>query len=234
MQLIETVKKTLVPIHKEGHIFILIFGVITAVLMNFSEALGSIGLVLTAWCVYFFRDPARIVPQQEGIVVSPADGVVSEITRIVPPAELNLGTEPLTRISIFLNVFNVHINRVPIAGTITTLEYKPGKFLSADLDKASEENERQSCVVTTEHGEKIGFIQIAGLVARRIVCDLTPQQKVQTGEKFGLIRFGSRCDVFLPNDVTPLVGIGQTMIGGESVLADLHATAVDRRFITQK
>lgn len=230
MQLASTIRNMLCPIHKEGHVFILMFAVITAILMAFSETLGAIGLVLTAWCVYFFRDPTRTVPQRDGLVVSPADGIVSDIVQIVPPEELQLGDKPLTRISIFLNVFNVHVNRVPASGVISVLEYKPGKFLSADLDKASEENERQSCVVTLDDGEKIGFVQIAGLVARRIVCDLKLQQPVKTGERFGLIRFGSRCDVYLPADVATLVGVGQTMIGGESVLADLHAEAAPVTF----
>ncbi len=219
--ILETIRSLCVPIHKAGWPFVAIFAIVTAILALFSSFLGVVGLVLTLWCIYFFRDPARVTPLREGLIISPADGLVQKIADIVPPAELGLGTEPLTRISIFLNLFNVHVNRAPIEGTVTNLHYIPGKFLNASLDKASEENERNLITITTPNDVKIGVIQIAGLVARRILCDLVPDQSVRTGEKFGIIRFGSRADIYLPKGVNPLVIEGQLAVGGETVLADL-------------
>ncbi|MEH6475500.1 MAG: phosphatidylserine decarboxylase, partial [Sneathiella sp.] len=177
----------------------------------------------TLWCVYFFRDPDRHVPTREGLIVSPADGVVQMIERSVPPEELGLGNDPLLRISVFLNVFNVHVNRVPLGGTVVKQVYRPGKFLNAALDKASDENERHAVHLRTKDGKDIVFVQIAGLVARRIVCHLTDGQEVRSGERFGLIRFGSRTDIYLPDGVEPQVGVGQNMVGGETVIADLQA-----------
>lgn len=210
-----------VPVHKEGYPFIGIAAIISIILLALFQPLGWIMVVLTCWCVYFFRDPERVTPDEDGVVVSPGDGVVSMIEEATPPEELGLDAEPLTRISIFLNVFNVHVNRVPVGGKITALHYRPGKFLNASLDKASEDNERQSAAVTTEDGKTVVFVQIAGLVARRIVCDLEDNQEVKTGERFGIIRFGSRVDVYLPKGVTPAVAVGQQMIGGETILAEL-------------
>ncbi|WP_169569288.1 phosphatidylserine decarboxylase [Sneathiella limimaris] len=218
----DTLKSVLVPINKEGYRFIAIFAVITLLLFLFTGAfLGWIGVVLTLWCVYFFRDPDRHVPTREGLMVSPADGVVQMIERAVPPEELGLGNDPMLRISVFLNVFNVHVNRVPLGGKVIKQVYRPGKFLNAALDKASEENERHAVHLQTEDGKDIVFVQIAGLVARRIICDLVDGQEVRTGERFGLIRFGSRTDIYLPDGVEPLIGVGQTMVGGETVIADL-------------
>nr|WP_199899550.1 phosphatidylserine decarboxylase [Sneathiella glossodoripedis] len=198
----DTLKSVLVPINKEGYRFIAIFAVITLLLFLFlGSFLGWIGVVLTLWCVYFFRDPDRYVPTREGLMVSPADGVVQMIERAVPPQELGLGNDPMLRISVFLNVFNVHVNRVPLSGTVVKQVYRPGKFLNAALDKASEENERHAVHLKTEDGRDIVFVQIAGLVARRIVCDLVDGQEVRTGERFGLIRFGSRTDIYLPDGV---------------------------------
>jgi len=214
----------LVPIHRAGWPFVAVFALVTLVVGFFVPALFWIGLILTAWCAYFFRDPPRMTPQREGLVVSPADGRVTWVAKAKPPAELGLGEGELTRISIFLNVFDVHINRVPIGGKIARLEYHPGKFLNAALDKASEENERQSVLIEMADGRQMGVVQIAGLVARRIVCELKQDQQVNTGARFGLIRFGSRTDLFLPDGVAPLVAVGQRAVGGETVLADLTSS----------
>lgn len=220
----DTLKSVLVPINKEGHRFIAIFAAVTFLLFVFTgSVLGWIGVGLTLWCVYFFRDPDRHVPTHEGLIVSPADGVVQMIERSVPPEELGLGNDPLLRISVFLNVFNVHVNRVPLGGTIVKQVYRPGKFLNAALDKASDENERHAVHLRTNDGKDIVFVQIAGLVARRIVCHLTDGQEVRSGERFGLIRFGSRTDIYLPDGVEPQVGVGQNMVGGETVIGDLQA-----------
>lgn len=220
-EIMDILKTVLVPIHREGHIFIGAFALMSLFLGLVWEPLGWMGFVVTAWCVYFFRDPDRVTPQKEGLIVGPGDGVVSAIEEAPLPGELDMGDETRTRISIFLNIFNVHVNRVPVAGTITALEYHPGKFLNASLDKASEDNERQTCAVTTAKGDVVAFVQIAGLIARRIVCNLQEKQQVATGERFGIIRFGSRVDVYLPKGVNPLVVIGQQVVGGETVLADL-------------
>lgn len=226
--LVETIKSVFVPIHPAGWMFIAIFAVVSLILNLIWAPLGCAGLIATAWCVYFFRDPARVTPMREGLLVSPADGVVQKIVKCVPPAELELGIEERTRISVFLNVFNVHVNRIPIEGSISKLHYHPGKFFNAALDKASEENERQSVRITTPDGAMVGVVQIAGLVARRILCDLKDGQSVKTGERFGIIRFGSRVDVYLPHDATPLVIVGQTMIGGETVIADMKSSEDQR------
>lgn len=226
--LLETIKSVFVPIHPAGWPFIAIFAVVTLILSLFSGVLLAIGLVLTLWCVYFFRDPVRITPIREGLVVSPADGVVQKIVKMAPPPELELGPGERIRVSVFLNVFNVHVNRIPIEGSITKLHYNPGKFLNASLDKASEENERQSVKITMPDGDTLGVVQIAGLVARRILCDLSEGQSVKTGERFGIIRFGSRTDIYLPVGASALVIEGQTMIGGETVIADLKSSETER------
>ncbi|MCB1396779.1 MAG: phosphatidylserine decarboxylase [Rhodobacteraceae bacterium] len=211
------------PVHKEGYPFIGIFAAVTVVLFLIWQPLGWVGVVLTVWCYYFFRDPDRYTPQRDGLLVSPADGVISLIEPSVPPVELGLGEAPLTRVSVFMNVFNCHVNRVPIAGEITAVSYRPGKFLNASLDKASVDNERNSIAVRMADGRQIAVVQIAGLVARRIVCEVKPGAVLETGERFGMIRFGSRLDVYLPEGVQPLVALGQTMVAGETVLADLRA-----------
>lgn len=207
------------PIHKEGHVFVVIFFAISIGLFFLAEPLGWVGLILTAWCLYFFRDPERVVPEEEGILVSPADGTVCAITEASPPAELGMGDEPCTRISIFLSVFNVHVNRLPAAGEITGMAYVPGKYLNAAAIEASEENERQLVRMTTEDGYDIAFAQVAGLVARRILCDLQIGDTHGRGERFGLIRFGSRTDIYLDRKLEARVNVGQTMIGGETVIA---------------
>jgi phosphatidylserine decarboxylase len=226
--LLETIKSLIVPIHPAGWMFIAIFAFAALVLALLSTSLGWLGFIATAWCIYFFRNPLRVTPIREGLIVSPADGMVQSITKLVPPAELELGSEERIRISIFLNVFDVHVNRIPIAGSISKLHYHPGKFFNAALDKASEENERQNIRITTPEGVSIGVVQIAGLVARRILCHLNEGQSVKTGEQFGIIRFGSRADVYLPADVLPQVIVGQRAVGGETILADLKSTEAER------
>lgn len=212
------------PMHPEGIKFVAIFAAITAVLFLMSDFLGWIGVGLTIWCYYFFRDPKRTTPLREGLLISPADGVVSLIEKAVPPAELGMPSDPLTRVSVFMNVFNCHVNRAPIEGRIVSVAYRPGKFLNASLDKASSDNERNSLCIEMADQRQIAVVQIAGLVARRIVCFVDKGRAIDTGERFGLIRFGSRVDVYLPDGVQPLVSVGQGMIAGETVLADLHST----------
>ena len=212
------------PMHPEGIRFVAIFAVITLILFWAWEPLGWIGVGLTVWCYYFFRDPKRSVPQRDGLIVSPADGIISLIEPAAPPPELGLGDAPLTRVSVFMSVFNCHVNRAPIAGTLETMVYRPGKFLNASLDKASEDNERNSLLLRLADGRALPVVQIAGLVARRIVPFAKEGQQLATGERFGLIRFGSRLDVYLPDGVEPLVALGQTMVAGETVMADLAAS----------
>ncbi len=217
------------PMHPEGRRFVAIFAAITLVLFLVWQPLGWLGLGATVWCYYFFRDPVRSVPLAEGLIVSPADGIVSLIEPAVPPAELGLGALPLTRVSVFMSVFDCHVNRMPIGGKITAIAYRPGKFFNAALDKASADNERNGLAIQLADGRKVAVVQIAGLVARRIVCFTSQGQSLPTGARFGLIRFGSRVDVYLPEGVAPMVGLGQTMVGGESVIADLNAPPVPAR-----
>lgn len=219
----------LVPIAREGRPFVAGGIAVALVLLYFGPWTGAIGIALAGWVAYFFRDPPRVVPTRGGLLVSPADGVISHITEAVPPPELEIGAEPLTRISVFLNVFDVHINRSPIAGVVERIAYNAGKFLNASLDKASVDNERNGLTIRLADGRKIGVVQIAGLVARRIVCHAREGQALKTGERFGLIRFGSRTDLFLPKGVAPLVVVGQRMVGGETVVADLLSTEGPRR-----
>ncbi len=209
------------PIHKEGYKFISIFAGVTVLLFLLAQPLGWIGVGLTVWCYYFFRDPDRHTPIREGLMVSPADGVISLIEPAVPPAELEMGDQALTRVSVFMNVFNCHVNRMPIGGKIAKIAYRPGKFLNASLDKASVDNERNSMAIEMVDGRKIAVVQIAGLVARRILCEVEEGTALETGARFGMIRFGSRVDVYLPEGVEPLVALGQTMISAETVIADL-------------
>jgi phosphatidylserine decarboxylase len=216
-----TIRKSIPPMHPEGWKFVAAFAVVTAILGSFATSLLWVGLILTAWCAYFFRDPIRMVPARDGLMVSPADGLVQKIVSVIPPEALRLGTKERTRISIFLNVFDVHVNRIPLKGVVTSLKYIPGAFFNASLDKASEENERQYITLAVENGKSIGVVQIAGLVARRILCDLKEGQSVATGERLGIIRFGSRVDIYLPEGAQPLVIVGQRAVGGETILADL-------------
>lgn len=214
-------KYVITPIHPAGWPFIGIALAVTVVLGLFSGPVFWLGVALTLFCLYFFRDPVRVTPQRQGLVVSPADGVVTAIERAPPPPELGLAPHPLTRISVFLSVLDVHVNRVPADGKVLASAYHPGRFFNAALDKASEHNERQSVSLQTPDGRIVVCVQIAGLIARRIICDLKAGQEVLAGARFGLIRFGSRTDVYLPDGTAPLVAVGQRMIGGETVLADL-------------
>ena len=222
------IKAVFVPVHPAGWPFISLFAGMTALITWFMPPLGFLGLLLTAWCVYFFRDPPRITPDRKGLLISPADGIIQSIVQAPPPPELDMGIEPRTRIAVFMNVFNVHVNRIPINGTITAAVYRPGKFLNASLDKASEKNERQSLKVKTEEGKEVAFVQIAGLVARRILCYCDVGDQVRAGDRFGLIRFGSRVDVYLPSGVNPAVIEGQVAIAGETILADLISPELPR------
>jgi phosphatidylserine decarboxylase len=216
-----------VPMHPEGRKFVAIFAAVTAALWLVWEPMFWLGLGLTVWCYYFFRDPVRSVAQRPGLILSPADGVVSLITKTVPPADMQLGYKPLTRVSVFMNVFNCHVNRAPIAGEVVAISYHHGKFLNASLDKASEHNERNSITIEFADKTRIGVTQIAGLVARRIVCFTKVGARLGVGERFGLIRFGSRLDIFLPEGIEPAVGLGQTAVAGETVLARLNQPAED-------
>jgi len=217
-------KIVLVPINKAGYPFIAIFAAIAVILYIWWEPAGVLGALLTAWCVYFFRDPDRITPKDDKLVISPADGVVQSVVKAVPPPELDMGDAPMTRVAVFMNVFNVHVNRSPISGIVSAKHYRPGRFFNASLDKASEFNERMSLKVKADDGTEIAFVQIAGLVARRILCYVDTGAPLRAGERFGLIRFGSRVDIFLPDGVQPLVIEGQTTVAGETVIADLSRT----------
>ena len=216
------------PMHREGIKFIIIFSVTSLILFFIYIPLGWVGIGLTIWCYYFFRDPKRTTPVREGLLVSPADGVISLIEKTMPPPELDIEKEVLTRISVFMNVFNCHVNRSPIAGKVIEINYRPGKFFNASLDKASVDNERNSLVLQIPDGRQIVVVQIAGLVARRIVSFVKPKQTLRIGQRFGLIRFGSRVDIYLPTGVQPLVCLGQTMVSGETVIADLKSKELTR------
>ena len=216
------------PMHREGIKFIIIFSFTSLILFFIYIPLGWVGIGLTIWCYYFFRDPKRTIPVREGLLVSPADGVISLIEKAMPPPELDIEKEELTRISVFMNVFNCHVNRSPIAGKVMEINYRPGKFFNASLDKASVDNERNSLVLQIPDGRQIVVVQIAGLVARRIVSFVKPKQTLRIGQRFGLIRFGSRVDIYLPTGVQPLVCIGQIMVSGETVIADLNSKELAR------
>ena len=222
MSIVNSVRAQLVPIHPGGYPFIGGFALASLVLFWLWPPLGWLGVVATLWCVYFFRDPGRVTPARGGVVVAPADGRISRIADAVPPVELELGALPLPRISIFMSVFDCHVNRSPLAGRIERMVYRAGVFISADLDKASESNERNSFVITTDSGVRIAVIQIAGLVARRIVPFVRAGETVGAGQRIGMIRFGSRVDVYLPAGTRPLVAEGQTAIAGETVLAEIE------------
>lgn len=215
-------KSVLVPINPEGWKFIAIFAVVTVILFMIAQPLGWIGVILTLWCAYFFRDPDRVTPMDTNLVIAPADGRICMISQAPLPKELELEDQsPRTRVSIFMNVFNVHVNRCPVDGEIVGEAYVPGKFVNAELDKASEHNERQILLVRDKEGREFGVVQIAGLVARRILCDVGRGSILKAGERFGLIRFGSRVDVYLPAGVEPKVCVGQLTVAGETVLADV-------------
>ncbi len=229
MSIVDSIRGQVPSIHPEGYPFIGGFALASLIFFLIWTPLGWIGTLLTVWCALFFRDPKRVTPLREGIVVAPADGRVSMVVQAVPPQELGLGDKPLPRVSIFMSVFNCHVNRSPATGRVDRIAYRPGKFINAELDKASEDNERNSLVIATPAGQ-IGVIQIAGLVARRIVCFVREGQSMTAGERFGLIRFGSRLDIFLPEGTKPLVAEGQTAVAGETVLADFRIGDGGRTF----
>ena len=230
MSVVNSIRAQLTPIHPQGYPYIGGFALASLILFWLWSPLGWLGTVATLWCAYFFRDPPRVTPVRDGIVVAPADGRVSQIANAVPPRELELGGGPLPRISIFMSVFDCHVNRSPVAGRIERMIYRAGEFLSADLDKASEDNERNAFVIATGSGARIAVIQIAGLIARRIVPFVREGEAVAAGSRIGMIRFGSRVDVYLPEGARALVAEGQTALAGETVLADLRNADASRTF----
>ena len=229
MSIVNSVSEVLVPIHREGYRFIAIFAAVTLALFWLGAGpVAWVGVALTLWCAYFFRDPERVTPLRDGLVISPADGRVSAIEEVIPPVELDLPREPVTRISVFMNVFDVHVNRAPLDAAIRRITYVPGLFVNADLDKASLDNERQALTLERANGQRIGVVQIAGLVARRIVKFVNEGEHLSAGQRFGLIRFGSRVDVYLPQGFKAQVCVGQRAVAGETVLADLASTEPER------
>ncbi|MBX6327965.1 MAG: phosphatidylserine decarboxylase [Pseudolabrys sp.] len=229
MSLLKSIRAQVAPITPEGYPFIGAFALVSLFLFWLWSPLGWLGTLATAWCAYFFRDPPRVTPVRDGFVVAPADGRVSQVTAAPPPPELDLGSAALPRISIFMSIFDCHMNRSPVSGTVEKIVYRPGRFFNADLDKASADNERNALVIATGDA-RIAVVQIAGLVARRIVCFARVGQSLGIGERFGLIRFGSRLDVYLPPDAVPLVAVGQTAVAGETLLADLRARGDARAY----
>jgi phosphatidylserine decarboxylase len=229
MSIAASVRSQLVSIHPESYPFIGIFAFATLILFWLWAPLGWIGIALTVWCALFFRDPPRVIPTQDGLLVAPADGRISMVTQAPPPPELGMGDAPLPRISIFMSVFDCHINRSPLAGRIERIAYRAGVFLNADLDKASEDNERNSFLIAAP-GLSIAVVQIAGLVARRIVSFTSEGQSIRAGQRLGMIRFGSRVDVYLPAGASFLVTQGQRAVAGETVIADMRAPKGERDF----
>jgi phosphatidylserine decarboxylase len=229
MSVLESVRRQLVPIHPQGYLFIAAFAVATIILGWLWAPLGWLAFIATLWCAYFFRDPARVTPLAADLVVSPADGIVSFAGPASPPPELGLGAGPLQRLSIFMSVFDCHVNRAPVEGRVRRVVYHPGAFLSADLDKASEANERNGVVIENAAGV-FGVVQIAGLVARRIVCFTHEGAHLTAGDRIGLIRFGSRVDVYLPEGARIVVGLGARAVAGETILAELGRAGPPRQF----
>jgi phosphatidylserine decarboxylase len=223
MAIFDDIRDSLAPPHQAGRPFIM--GGLVAVLAGLAVGAWLIwaGALFTLFCLYFFRDPERVTPARPGVLVAPADGRIVAVTLAEPPPELGLGTQPRCKVSIFLSVLNVHVNRVPAGGVVTRIAYRHGAFVSASLDKASTDNERNAVAIRLPNGQEIAVVQIAGLIARRILCDVKEGDTVTTGERFGIIRFGSRTDLYLPEGVTALVSVGQTMTGGETVIAELPA-----------
>jgi len=229
MSVLDSVRRQIAPIHPQGYAFVAAFALAALALGWLWSPLGWIGAVATGWCAYFFRDPERVTPVREGLVVSPADGLVSFVGRAAPPPELGLGATPMQRVSIFMSIFDCHVNRAPIAGGVQRVAYRPGLFLNADLDKASEDNERNGLIIQGEAG-RFGVVQIAGLIARRIVCFTREGATLSAGDRFGLIRFGSRVDVYLPDAARVLAGVGSRAIAGETVIADMTLDEPQRTF----
>ncbi|MFM2148174.1 MAG: hypothetical protein RLZZ187_480 [Pseudomonadota bacterium] len=222
MSLTSTIRMVLAKPHPAGKPFI--YGGAGVALLGWllvGDWLFWLGAAFTVFCLYFFRDPERVAPARANAVVAPADGRIVLVGPAVPPAELGLGDTPRQRVAIFLSVLDVHVNRMPIAGQVTRIAYRHGAFVNAALDKASEDNERNALAIRIADGRDLAVVQIAGLIARRILCTVREGEQLGTGERFGIIRFGSRTDVYLPHGVMPLVAVGQTMIGGETVIAEL-------------
>lgn len=226
--LLDTIWDSFAPVHSDGHKFIAVGAFAALVMFILWAPLGWILVLVTAWIAYFFRDPDRVTPLREGLVVAPADGKISSIERVIPPAELGLGPAERVRISTFLSVFDVHIQRAPVPGRVVRSLYVPGAFVNAALDKASEENERRAIVIGMPNGVEVASVQIAGLVARRIVTFVNEGDSLGVGQRYGLIRFGSRVDVYLPPGRTALVAVGQRAIAGETVFADLKSEEHER------
>ena len=222
MALLESLRLVLAPPHRAGRPFIAAGIAIIVLGLFVHDGIGWIGLAFTLFCLYFFRDPERVPPSRAGVVVSSADGLVVSVGMAVPPGELGLGPAPRMRVATFLSVLDVHVNRIPAAGVVTAIAYRAGTFVNASLDKASDENERNAIAIRLPDGRALAVVQIAGLIARRILCDLRTGDTVRAGARFGIIRFGSRTDIYLPEGAHPLVSVGQTMIGGETVIAMLE------------
>ena len=223
MALGASLKLVLAPPHRAGWPFIAGGAVVMLVGLVWTGWLAWLGAIFALFCLYFFRDPERVVPTRPGLFVAPADVHIVSVEMAAPPEELGLGDTPRWRVAIFLSVLDVHVNRSPIAGVVTRIAYRHGKYLSANMDKASTDNERNALAMRLDNGQDIAVVQIAGLIARRILCDVHEGQTLRAGERFGIIRFGSRTDLYLPHGVAPLVAVGQTMIGGETVMAELGA-----------
>jgi phosphatidylserine decarboxylase len=230
MSISTSIRSQFAPVHPEGYPFVAGFAIGTVILFWLWSPAGWLAALATLWCAYFFRDPQRVTPTYPGVVVAPADGRVVAITQAVPPADLGLGTGPLVRISIFMSVFDCHVNRSPVTGRIEQIVYHEGLFLNANLDKASEDNERNALIISTPEGVRVAVVQIAGLIARRIVRFVNEGQALGAGQRIGMIRFGSRADVYLPLGTQPLVGEGQTAIAGETVLAELLGSQQGRSY----
>jgi phosphatidylserine decarboxylase len=226
-------RQTLAPLHPDGVKFVATGAAVTVLAFLIAAPFGWVALVLTLWVAYFFRDPWRVTPIRAGLLVSPADGRIVSLGLAPPPPELQMGEAPVTRIGIFLDLFSVHVARAPVGGRVAARCYTKGRFLNASLDKASEHNERLAMRIRPEEGPEVGFALIAGLVARRIVCDLREGQEVGTGQRVGIIRFGSRVDVYCPPPYVPQVVLGQQAIGGETVLADRLCDEAPRRGMAQ-
>lgn len=216
-------------IHPEGWPFIGLFAAVAVLLGWLWAPLGWVGLILTVWCATFFRNPDRVTPTRDGLVISPADGQICFVGPSAPPKELGMSAATTLKISVFMSVFDVHINRAPVPGTVEAVAYVPGKFVNASLDKASEDNERSGLLLRMEDGREVGVVQIAGLVARRIKCFVGQGAHLITGQRYGLIRFGSRVDVYLPEGTVPLVMVGQRSVAGETVFADFSVTEPARQ-----
>jgi phosphatidylserine decarboxylase len=227
------VRRVFAPLHPDGFKFVATGAAITLLLFLMWRPTGWLGLLVTLWVAYFFRDPWRVTPRREGLLVSPADGIVVSVVPVLPPPELAMGEAPVARVGIFLNIFDVHVTRTPIGGRVADLHYSKGRFINASRDEASRQNERMAIRIAPSVGPQIVFVQVAGLIARRIVCNLRVGQEVAVGQRMGIIRFGSRVDIYCPPPYVPLVIVGQRVIGGETVIADRLAPELPREGVTQ-